>query len=120
LKGENTVVDDELDFRTEQHHEPVRIRNAVLIDGHVADKELYHDAETAYAHSVRIRNGLNYRLRDGLKFRQEFGLDGSDRATKYAKAVCEGLHHQKEYAPCKCLSRDELEQLGYQVCDCEA
>ena len=93
------MVDDELDFRTEEYHEPVRIRNAVLIDGHVADRELFNDAETAYAHSIRIK--------DGMRFRQEFGLDGGERATKYAAAVCKGLHHQKEYAPITCICYDE-------------
>ena len=55
------MVDDELDFRTEEHHEPVRIRDAMLIDGHVADRELFNDAETAYAHSIRIKDGMRFR-----------------------------------------------------------
>jgi len=98
-------LDTPLNFATEDYHEPVRIRNAVLVDGHVsfaAQSELAHDSVTAHAHHVRVAS---------KRFGGEFGMDGGKRATKYAQTVCKGLHHAKEYCPCRQLTPEEIEAL---------
>ena len=87
---------------------PVRIRNALLIDGHVCDDI---DPVTAYSHSIRIGKQT---------LGPEFGSGGGSRAKKYSRSVSASMHHEAEYCPCKRLTHEELERLGYEECECES
>ena len=87
-------IDHELTF-TDETHNPCRIRDAILVDGHVCDDT---DAVTAYAHSIRIGRDV---------IGPEFGNSGGLRAKRYSHAVTASMHHETMYCPCRKLSAEE-------------
>ena len=87
-------MDHELSFDDDRAgHEPVRIRNAVLVDGHVhvkARDALTMDPVTAYAAHERKSKQV---------FGPEFGASGGQAAMKYSSGVFSIMHHQQDYSP---------------------
>ena len=98
MKSIEMDLDQPLHFDDPATSEPVRVRNALLIDGHVCDDI---DPVTAYSHSVRIGKQT---------LGPEFGSGGGSRAKKYSRSVSQSMHHAVEYCPCKRLSAEEYEE----------
>ena len=101
MRFDDPDLDQPLHFDDPTTSEPFRIRNAMLINGHVCDGV---DAVTAFAHSVRVGKEV---------IGPAFGSSGGKKAAAYSRSVAKSLHHAAEYCPCKRLSPEE-----YEKCKC--